>query len=367
MSKPDNRTVKIGVLAATGVVALLVGGLAAALLHGSRAAVVAGPAAPPATVPAPHPCDLAKLSIPCWSCPSAEKWPLRFRTDLDMLAPLGTGTGNAAQWFAAFAKPDGPRAAEGQAVLARRVDRDPFGPILPPSDPFLAEAAPWCDQATMRFYPEIFPVRGAETRIANLMLPLTLARSWIARGTDAASFDDAMADFRRVIRLGRLLRQEDAVVINDLVGLACIRIGAEAIYDRARKDGNTGLALLAAVVAGEAPPQKYLTAARVTAVEVGPYLGKGSDGKYALALPAKRFEAIKETATSCPDRRFRGEAILDLRLVAALAPEPLRERARALLDKLAADRDPVVSANARWCLATPLSDLEVAEIYGKER
>ncbi len=367
MSKADNRTVKIGVLAAAGVVALLVGGLAAALLRGSGVPVAAGPAAPPATVPAPHPCDLAKLAIPCWSCPVAEKWPLRFVTDLDMLAPLGTGRGNAAAWFAAFSKRDGARAAEGVAAMARRIDRPPVGPVLPAGDPLLREAAPWCDQATMRFYPDFLPLEGYRTPIPNLLLMLTFARSWIAEGMATPDFDVAMADFRRVIRLGRLLRQEDAVLINDLVGLACIRIGAEAIYDRARKDGRTDLALLAAVVAGEAPPQKYLSAARVTAVEVGPYLAKGTDGKFSLTLPAKRLEAIEEMAASCPDRRFRGEAILDLRLVAALAPEALRERAGTLLDKLAADRDPVVSATARWCLATPVSDREVQELYGEAR
>ncbi len=184
---------------------------------------------------------------------------------------------------------------------------------------------------------------------------LTLARSWIARGTDAPDSEAALADFRRVIRLGRLLRQEDAVVIDDLVGLACIRIGAEAIYDRARNDGNTGLALLAAVVAGEAPPQKYLTAARVTSAEIRPYVRESGAGSCELQLPAGRFEAISEMALSCPDRRFRSEATLDLRYVAALGAGPMRADARALLEKLAAGPDPIVAANARWCLATPVT------------
>ena len=366
MSDPRTRTVRLGVIVASGVVVVLSGALAAALLGSPSSPASTVPAAPAATIPAPHPCDLSKLSIPCWSCPSAEKWPLRFVTDLDLLAPLGTGTANAAEWFAAFGKPNGPRAPEADAAMARRTDRQPFGPILPPGDPLLAEAAPWCDQATMRFYPGIFPIRGDQTRIPNLLFMLTLARSWLARGADAPGFDDAMADYRRVIRLGRLLRQEDAVLINDLVGLACIRIGAEAIYDRARKDGKTELALLAAVVAAEAPPQKYLSASRVTSVEIAPYLRKAA-GSFALDLPVTRFKAIREMAASCADRRFRSEAALSLRYAAALGVGPMRADARELLEKLAAGADPIVAANARWSLDTPVGAKEVEELIGEDK
>lgn len=65
-----------------------------------------------------------------------------------------------------------------------------------------------------------------------------------------------------------LLRQDDVVVIDDLLGLSYNRWGAEEIYDRARREGKTDLALLAAVVAGEGAPQKYLTAAGQTDLEV---------------------------------------------------------------------------------------------------
>jgi hypothetical protein len=366
MSDPRTRTVRLGVLAASGVVVVLSGALAAALRGHTGSPAPTVPAAPAGTIPAPHPCDLKTLAIPCWSCPSAEKWPLRFVTDLDMLAPLGTGTANAAEWFAAFAKPNGPRAAEADAAMARRADRPPIGQVLPPGDPLVVEAAPWCDQATMRFYPGIFPVRGDETRIPNLLFMLTLARSWLARGLDAPGFDDAMADYRRVIRLGRLLRQEDAVLINDLVGLACIRIGAEAIYDRARRGGKTELALLAAVVAAEAPPQKYLSASRVTSVEIAPYL-RNTAGSFALDLPEARFKAIREVAASCADRRFRTESALSLRYVAALGAGPMRADARELLEKLAAGPDPIVAANARWSLDTPVTETDARRLLGRDQ
>ncbi|TAM46132.1 MAG: hypothetical protein EPN53_13870, partial [Acidobacteria bacterium] len=149
MSASRNRSVRIAVVAAAGLVVVLAGALVARVLGRSGAAADAAQAPPPATVPAPHPCDLAKLELPCWGCSWAGKWPLRYVTDLDMLAPLGTGTANAAEWFAAFAKPGGPRFAEAEAAMARRVKHGPMRiapkgtEVLPPNDPLLAEAAPW--------------------------------------------------------------------------------------------------------------------------------------------------------------------------------------------------------------------------------
>jgi len=362
MSAFCSRWLPLGVVAAVSLVVVLAGMLVAAVLGRSTRAAYAMPAPPPATVPAPRSWNVSTLAIPCWGCLWAEKWPLRYVTDLDMLAPLGTGTANAAHWFAAFAKPHGSRLSEAEAAMGHLVDHGPLAiapngiKVLPPSDPLLAEAAPWCDQAEMRFYPDVFPVQGGDTQLPNGLFMITLARAWMARGHDAASFEGAMADFRRVIRLGRLWRQDDVVLINDVLGLSCIRWGAEAIYERAIKEGKTELALLAAVVEGEGPPQRWLSAARMTALEVAPYLHKDATGAYVLELPAERFKAISETATSCPDRRFRDEAIFNLRFVAALAGGPIRDQAREVLQSLASAGDPIVAANARWSLATPLDE-----------
>jgi hypothetical protein len=359
---------RLGVVVAAATVLALAGVVVARVIDRPAATAVAATAPPVATVPAPRPCDVSKLVIPCWGCIWAEKWPVRYVTDLDMLAPLGNGTANAAAWFAAFAKPDGPRLAEAEAALARRIHHVPLPiapdglEVLPPDDPLLAEAAPWCDQATMRFYPDLFPIEGGRTRIANLLLAITLGRSWIARGDDTAGVAAAMADFRRVIRLGRLLRQEDVVLINDIVGLSLIRWGAEAIYDRARAEGDLNLALLASVIAGEGAPQRWLTAARVTSGQVTPYLRRDAAGAFRAELPAERFAAMREMATASPDRRFRCEATLSLRLVGALGSESQRAEVKATLQALAAGNDPAVAANARWCLATPLEDAEVRDL-----
>jgi hypothetical protein len=361
------------VTAASGIVVVLAGLLVARLAMRDGGVLQAAPspvlgeavAAPPsAVVPEPRPINTRELSFPCWSCPEAQGWPLQFRTDLDLLAPLGTGTRNAAEWFAVFGKPDGSRFEEAKAALARRTDRPPAGMILPPDDPLLREAEPWCDQATMRFYPDIFPIKGLDTPLPNLVLSLTFARSWVARGQQAARFDDAMADFRRVVRLGRLLRQEDVVLISDLVGLAIVRIGAEAIYDRARQDGKLDLALVAAVVAGEATPQKLLTAARMTSIEVGPYLRKQAVGGYSLDLPDKRFEVIRKMATEGSDRRIRYEPALALAAVARFGSGEQRAMAKETLETLARSDDPIVAASIRWLLDHPIEEPALLEIAG---
>ena len=74
-------------------------------------------------------------------------------------------------------------------------------------------------------------------------------RRWVARGLRSPDPELGLEDCRRVIRLGRLLRQEDTVIISDLVGLACIRMGTQGIYEIAVREGDAKLALLAGWVA----------------------------------------------------------------------------------------------------------------------
>ena len=235
---PINRFSKMWpVLLASAVIVVLAGSLGARLV--ARDGKAKALTAPNAVVPEPADFEVADLEVPCWTCPANKGWSLRFQTDLDLLAPLGMGTANAAEWFALFEKKVGPRAADATAAMERRIEGPEWvGKVLPPDDPLLLEAEPWCDQATMTFYPGIFELNGYATRITNLLLPLNMVRSWVARGLAAETTEAAMADFRRAIRLGRLLRQEDVVVISDLVGLACIHIATRGIYERALADGH---------------------------------------------------------------------------------------------------------------------------------
>ncbi len=317
------------------------------------------PPPPPSLVPAPAPIPPAGLAVPCWACPEAREWPLRFRTDLDLLAPLGTGTENAAVWFNDFERQHGARWEEAAAAEKRRVPSPKAGLVLPADDPLLREAEPWVDQATMRFYPEILPLEGLATRIPNLLLGLTLARSWVARGMAAPDSEAALADFRRAIRVGRLFRQDDVTLIADLVGIACIRIGADALYDRAVRDGNDRLALAAAVVAGEAAPQRLLSAARMTEVDLTAHLTRTLLGKASLDLPEAKLDTLIARATTGPDRRLRVEPMVSLVIVGRLGTSAQRARAAETLAGLSRSDDPIIAGQARSLLAWAPSDKEL--------
>ena len=103
-----------------------------------------------------------------------------------------------------------------------------------------------------------------------------------------------MADFRRAIRLGRLLRQEDVTIIADLVGLACIRYGADGVYRVARSGGDLETALLASVVLGEVAPQRLLTSERITAGNLSSFGRRGEDGGIDFAMPDERIDRLVE-------------------------------------------------------------------------
>jgi hypothetical protein len=305
--------------------------------------------APPARVALPIHVDIPK--VPCWSCPESEKWPLRFQTDLDLLAPLGDGPANAALWLKDFAKFQGARLAEAEAAMKRRVEGpDDFGLVLPPGDPLLKEAEPWADQATMRFYPDVWRGVGGSTPLPNLLVALSLAKSWAARAAENPESPAAIEDCRRAIRWGRLLRQEDATIIQDLVGLASIRIGAEQLYTLAARRGDQRLMLAAAIVQGEAAPQRLRTAELVTRVAVRTL---GTD-----ALGDGKIDDTIGVAKSSPDRRFRSEAIMMLGFARFKGTAPQRERIEATLTELKASADVFVAGNARWALELRREDLK---------
>lgn len=304
--------------------------------------------APPARIPLPIHVDVPK--VPCWSCPQSETWPVRFQTNLDALAPLGDGPANAALWFKDFAKPQGARLDEAEAAMKRRVEGpEDFELVLPPGDPLLKEAEPWADQATMRFYPGVWAAKGASTPIPNLLVALSFAKSWAARAAANPDSPAAIEDCRRAIRWGRLLRQEDATLIQDLVGLASIRIGAEQLYTLAARRGDQPLMLSTAIVLGEAAPQRLRTAAFETGASVY------ADGRFTVT-DAKVDHLINVTKSS-PDRRFRSEAIVMLGFARFKGTPAQRDKAEACLAELKASRDAFVAGNARWALGLRREDL----------
>ena len=345
MSATSKRLVSLALAAAA--VVLLAGSL---VVRARVRPAGTPPEAPAATVPVSTPAELGRLEVPCWSCRDASEWPVRSRVDLDLVAPLGEGSGNAAAFLRDFAKASGRRRAELERARAEMID-GPFdlGKVLPPEHPLLLEAEPWMDQATMRFYPALLALDGWSTEIPDLVFALDLAKSWVARGRATAG-EAALADYRRVVRLGRLLRQEDVTVISDLVGLACLRLGLEAIYVEQRELRRFDGALVAAIALGELAPQRLLTSERMTRVDVSPFL---SPDLRRLDLPAERLVPIVEMAEKDPDRRFRAEATLDLGIVAHLAAGGVRERALQVLEQLRTSGDEHIALLAEWSLTHP--------------
>jgi len=240
---------------------------------------------------------------------------------------------------------------------------DDLGLVLAPDDELLLETEPWVDQATMHFYPEIFPMEGIDTRIPYLLVPLTLARSWTARGVDAADPEIGLEDCRRAIRIGRLLRQDDVVVINDLVGLACIHIGTRGVYRIAQRQGDTELALLASIVLGEVAPQRMMTATSISTVDLAPYLRREPTGTVLLDLPDSHLDTIMEMAEGLTERRFFGEIILTGSVIAQLGTPDQQARVHGLLKELATDEDSIIADFATWALDNPPTDEQLAEFY----
>lgn len=357
------NTVRTIITAAITIVLVLGGLLGARLLIRWWHAEKADPP-PAANVWTPSNVDSTMLEVPCWSCPSAKKWPVRFQTDLDLIAPLGNGAGNAAEFFALFEKHRGPRAGDAEALMSRRFDdEDDLGLIVAGDDELLVEAEPWVDQATMRFYPEIFPMEGVDTRITNLLFALTLARSWAARGVAANDPAEGLEDCRRAIRLGRLLRQEDVIIINDLVGLACIHLGTRGVYRIAQREGDPELSLLASIVLGELAPQRFMTMEKISAFDLTPYIRRDPSGTHRLDMPDSQLEAAMTVVDGLTERRFFGEVILSANVILHLGTPEQQARVRALLEDLVSGDDPIIADFAQRALDTPPTEEQLAEFY----
>jgi hypothetical protein len=361
----------LSVSIATALVLILAGTLAVRVTARSQTEPVTestavtkpSPEPAPATVPAPLPLSVDDLPTPfCWGCSWNAYHPAEFQIDLDYLAPLGDGSSNAALWIRQFAKSDGSRVAEDWG--ARKIEREIGGRtwrILPADDPLLLEAEPWVDQARCSFYPEVWEFTGVATAIPNLLLTIDLARSWVARGMEAEDLDLAREDYRRAIRLGRLLLQDDVTIIQDLVAMACIRMGAEALYEQARREGDSTMMVATALVLADKDAMRHL-AARRTTVSEGILRGLGGDpqGGWSLEVGDEEVEALADHARKVSERRYRLEALIVLRLAHHLGTATQREAAGAVLREFSEGEDAFLADAARAALEEPLTDAELA-------
>jgi hypothetical protein len=352
MIRNDSRKSRFVVLTAAVLVLLLAGLLAARVVarssDGGRPVVSRAPAS---GVPLPTPFALTDLPTPfCWGCSWNQDAPLQFQIDLDMLAPLGDGTANAATWFAEFAE-DGARADARRAYQSRRSEFELSGTtwnVLPGNDPLLLEAEPWIDQAECRFYPELFQLEGIDTRLPNLLMMLDLARSWVYRGRTNDNLVAASEDFRRAIRLGRLLRQDDVTIIQDLVAIACIRLGAEALYEQARQEGDAATMAATSLVLADKDAMRLMTVQRISASDHAFRIDTEDPSRVTLQISDAELERIVRNVEELDERRFRLEALIGIHVVRTFGTERQRATARELLDRLADDpSDPLVAEFAR--------------------
>ena len=327
--------------------------------EGSTASAASGHLAtevalPAGSVPAPMSPVLGDLDIPCWSCAEARGWSVASRVDLDLIAPLGDGDANAAEWIVPLAIKGGSRVEEVETLAKEWFEKSGNKRWMVPADhPLLVEAEAWVDQSRLQFYDGLLPIRGEDTPIPNLILLLNISKSWVARGQQATSSETAKADFRRAVRLGRLLRQEDVTIIGDLVGIAAIRYGTQAIFDLATEEGDLETALVASLVLGELGPQRFLTSAKITEVDLNP---NGTEILTPFVVSAKDVDRLIVTATEDPDRRFRSEAVIKLGYVFHLGTEPQRARVSEVLETIKAEGDPILAAHAGWSLDHKPSD-----------
>lgn len=339
---------------------------------GGEMLVVLGETPPEGLVPPPKSIVPAKLPNPyCWGCTWNDQAPLEFQVDLDLLAPLGREDANAALWFRQFAT-DGTRyEKEGREQIAGRRKEIKIGDdtwnVLPGDDPLLLEAEPWVDQAVCRFYPDVWKIDGWNTQIPDLLMMLDLARAWVVRGKLADDAETATRDFRRAIRLGRLLRQDDVTIIQDLVAIAVIRIGAEALYEQARDLEDTATMLVTSMVLADKDAMRLQTAGRITVLERGLEVDDSDAAEPSMRVTDAELDAIVELTRGLADRRFRMEGLLALQLVKRLGSANQQATAQEALTALAEDPDELVADFASEARDTNLTQAELADFLDNIR
>lgn len=319
---------------------------------------------PPARVPPPASFDLG-----------AHELPVAVRTDvmwrakeldaklLDALAPLGTGGANAAAWWSEFV-PGRSRASELAAARDREVESLVAGEMLrrlPWSDPLVQEALTTADQARLSFVQE-----GLTLQRLPVSLLYSIADSWLVHGLEEPDPARANDSFRRVVRLGRLLLQDDGDPIQPLMGMSFVEHGLEGLYERARREGDRRTQFLATLA--------LLDRERVYGWETSRLQQIALPGHVNLADPAARLAVSDETMGRLEGafehstvRRWRLQSITAAQVAVVRGDAEAAARATSLLRRAAEDTDPLVAEAARRALAGEGAEQAVLDAFGDWR
>jgi hypothetical protein len=201
----------------------------------------------------------------------------------------------------------------------------------------------------MRFHPKVFPMEGWSKGRPNLQYLNLLARSWVARG-DRRGGEQAKEDYRRAIRLGRLLRQDDVWVFQDIVGLTSIEMGARGLYRVARKEGDAATMVVAATILGATENLRTWDGLEGQPGMQVLHRLKGGRRPRLEGVRDIDVEVLANRTKSNKTRRFRMANMEALWVVRHAGSRKQRELARETLELLAQDPDPVVASEARWYL-----------------
>jgi len=205
----------------------------------------------------------------------------------------------------------------------------------------------------MRFYPDVFRPEGLyRTKLPNLLMMMILARSWIDRGDSSEDVGAALEDYRRAVRLGRLLRQDDVYVGTDGIGLYCMRHALEPMARRLREAGEDRLADQALLALANVTAERVTHTRTNRSIDIGPYLRWSWFGSQ-LELPEEKLDEIGRMATQHPERRFRRLATDQLCVVYWIGDDDQKAGARDWMDQVAASGDPILAKDAE-CREDPL-------------
>jgi len=315
--------------------------------------------APAARVPLPKRLTLAAVPAPArWTVLAWSNQLPRpdFTIDLDFFAPLGDGPANAAIWFRDFSRVDGSRAADlgdSDLLLVRFLGMEQR--VYPPDHPLLREAEPWVDQATLRFYPDVWRPGGPDMPIANLLFAVNLAKSWTARGAMEKDPERAREDYRRAIRLGRLFMQENFVEIQHLVGWACVSYGLWGLNDLARREGDGAMLAATTLALGDYDAMRSIAAQWATDLRLDRSVRRAWWGGWSISFDTALVDRAIAHARSNPLRCLRAEAVRTLVVIAHDGTSTQRDRAAAVLTELARGQDLEVAALAQWFEEHPYS------------